>query len=104
MHRNIYLVFPRKILVMINKFLSPVAIASFANFVPEIVELLGNRPKYAGTYEVRQLVNINIYSFLLCPRFTSYIFIPIPTFLEPGTYFYLTGFVSDLLTDSTSML
>ena len=102
MHRNIYLVFPRKILVMINKFLSPVAIASFANFVPEIVELLGNRPKYAGTYEVGQLVNI--YSSLLCPRFTSYIFIPIPTFLEPGTDFYLTGFVSDLLTDSTSML
>ena len=65
MHRNIYLVFPRKILVMINKFLSPVAIASFANFVPEIVELLGNRPKYAGTYEVGQLVNI--YSSLLCP-------------------------------------
>ena len=62
MHRNIYLVFPRKILVMINKFLSPVAIASFANFVPEIVELLGNRPKYAGTYEVGQLVNI--YSYL----------------------------------------
>ena len=30
-----------------------VAIASFANFVPEIVELLGNRPKYAGSYEVR---------------------------------------------------
>ena len=92
MHRNIYLVFPRKILVMINKFLSPVAIASFANFVPEIVELLGNRPKYAGTYEVRQLVNI--YSSLLCPRFTSYIFIPIPTFLELGTDFYLTSFVS----------
>ena len=34
------------------RFLS-VAIASFANFVPEIVELLGNRPKYAGSYEVR---------------------------------------------------
>ena len=29
-----------------------VAIASFANFVPEIVELLGNRPKYAGSYKV----------------------------------------------------
>jgi len=29
-----------------------IAIASFANFVPEIVELLGNRPKYAGNYEV----------------------------------------------------
>ena len=32
-----------------------VAIASFANFVPEIVELLGNRPKYAGNYEVKLL-------------------------------------------------
>jgi len=29
-----------------------IAIASFANFVPEIVELLGNRPKYAGSYKV----------------------------------------------------
>ena len=34
-------------------FFLSVAIASFANFVPEIVELLGNRPKYAGNYEVR---------------------------------------------------
>ena len=63
MHRNIYLVFPRKFAVMINKFLSPVAIASFANFVPEIVELLGNRPKYAGTYEVGQLVNTHSFLF-----------------------------------------
>jgi potassium large conductance calcium-activated channel subfamily M alpha protein 1 len=28
-------------------------IAAFANFLPEIGELLGNRPKYAGTYKVR---------------------------------------------------
>ena len=30
-----------------------VAIAAFANFIPEIVELIGNRPKYAGSYKVR---------------------------------------------------
>ena len=29
-----------------------VAIAAFANFIPEIVELIGNRPKYAGLYKV----------------------------------------------------
>ena len=29
-----------------------VAIASFANYLPEIAELLGNRPKYAGNYTV----------------------------------------------------
>ena len=29
-----------------------VAIAAFANFIPEIVELIGNRPKYAGSYKV----------------------------------------------------
>ena len=28
------------------------AIAAFANFIPEIVELIGNRPKYAGGYKV----------------------------------------------------
>ena len=28
------------------------AIAAFANFIPEIVELIGNRPKYAGSYKV----------------------------------------------------
>ena len=28
------------------------AIAAFANFIPEIVELIGNRPKYAGAYKV----------------------------------------------------
>ena len=38
-----------------------VAIASFANFVPEIVELLGNRPKYAGSYEVRFVKEKTIY-------------------------------------------
>ena len=30
----------------------PVAIASFANFLPEIAELLGNQPKYAGSFKV----------------------------------------------------
>ena len=30
-----------------------VAIAAFANFIPEIVELIGNRPKYAGSYKVK---------------------------------------------------
>ena len=29
-----------------------VAIASFANYLPEIAELLGNRPKYGGSYKV----------------------------------------------------
>ena len=43
----------KKITCSKNMFHISVAIASFANFVPEIVELLGNRPKYAGTYEVR---------------------------------------------------
>ena len=40
-----------------------VAIAAFANFVPEIVELVGNRPKYAGTYKVMRI------------RFFSYLFL-----------------------------
>ena len=51
-----------------------VAIASFANFVPEIVELLGNRPKYAGTYEVGQLVNTH----------SSFLFV---SFIFPTTFF-----------------
>ena len=42
-----------------------VAIASFANFVPEIVELLGNRPKYAGNYEVKCLHFLIFQSILL---------------------------------------
>ena len=29
-----------------------VAVGSFANFIPEIAELLGNQPKYAGNYVV----------------------------------------------------
>lgn len=41
-----------------------VAIASFANFVPEIVELLGNRPKYAGNYEVICLNWKNVLIFI----------------------------------------
>ena len=46
-----------------NVWLRPilVAIASFANFVPEIVELLGNRPKYAGSYEVNIQIKIIFY-------------------------------------------
>ena len=32
-----------------------VAIASFANYLPEIAELLGNRPKYGGSYKVTNL-------------------------------------------------
>ena len=33
------------------------AIAAFANFLPEIMELLGNRPKYAGAYKVPTLTS-----------------------------------------------
>ena len=36
----------------IQKLTPPGAIAAFANFLPEIMELLGNRPKYAGSYKV----------------------------------------------------
>ena len=40
-----------KILIKVILYLL-VAIASFANYLPEIAELLGNRPKYGGSYKV----------------------------------------------------
>ena len=46
-------------LVTVTLCMYTVAIAAFANFVPEIVELVGNRPKYAGTYKV---ISIHLHS------------------------------------------
>ena len=43
-----------------------VAIASFANYLPEIAELLGNRPKYGGSYKVikmRRIMMMMIYIY-----------------------------------------
>ena len=34
--------------------LSPVGIGAFANFIPEIGEIVGSRPKYGGVYKVEQ--------------------------------------------------
>ena len=34
----------------------PVGIGAFANFLPEIGEIVGSRPKYGGEYKVEQLV------------------------------------------------
>ena len=46
-----------------------VAIASFANYLPEIAELLGNRPKYGGSYKVikmrKIMIMIYIYIYIL---------------------------------------
>ena len=33
---------------------SPVGIGAFANFIPEIGEIVGSRPKYGGVYKVEQ--------------------------------------------------
>ena len=46
-----------------------VAIASFANYLPEIAELLGNRPKYGGSYKVikmRRIMMMMIYIMMKC--------------------------------------
>ena len=32
----------------------PVGIGAFANFIPEIGEIVGSRPKYGGVYKVEQ--------------------------------------------------
>ena len=36
-----------------------VAVGSFANFVPEIAELIGNQPKYGESYVVGQNLTAN---------------------------------------------
>ncbi len=47
--------FPRTLLLAVC---STGAIASFASNIPEIVELVGNQPKYSGSYKVRTFVGI----------------------------------------------
>ena len=36
----------------------PVGIGAFANFIPEIGEIMGNQPKYAGSYVVGDTVKV----------------------------------------------
>ena len=48
-----------------------VAIAAFANFIPEIVELIGNRPKYAGSYKVMTQIQVFIFQTRFLGEFSA---------------------------------